>query len=130
MKINFIGALLLVGASAVQIESYPYYQVSGAKKAAITAAGGNAELEPLETGSMKTLPNLRELKANLLKDGFKEKAADPSSVEAAIKKASRNHGAEEQKRIADINAREVEQLKYAVVKAHNIGVNQDPTFRG
>ena len=87
--------ILLLVASASAIQSYPYYQVTPAKQAAVKAAGGDSELEPLETGSMKTLPNLRELKKNLLKNGFKEKAAAPSSVEAAIKKASRNHGTEE-----------------------------------
>ena len=79
MKFSCI-VLLLASASA--ITSYPYYQVTPAKQAAVKKAGGDAELEPLETGSMKTLPNLRELKKNLLKDGFKEKAADPSSIEA------------------------------------------------
>ena len=127
MKFNCI-ILLLASASA--ITSYPYYQVTPAKAAAIKAAGGNPELEPLSTGSMKTLPSLRELKQNLLKDGFKEKASDPSSVEAAIKKTSRNHGKEETARIAATNAREAEQLRYAVMKGHSIGVNQDPTFRG
>ena len=105
MKINCI-ILLLASASA--ITSYPYYQVTPAKAAAIKAAGGNPELEPLTTGSMKTLPNLRELKKNLLRDGFNEKASEPNSVEAAIKKTSRNHGKEEKSRILAINAREAE----------------------
>ena len=126
MKFNCI-VLLLSSASA--ITSYPYYQVTPAKAAAIKSAGGSAELEPLSTGSMKTLPGLRELKANLLTNGFKEKSADPSSIEAAIKKTSRNHGKEEKARIAATNAREAEQLGYAVAKAHSIGINQDPTFK-
>ena len=79
---------------------------------------------------MKTLPNLRELKKNLLKDGFKEKAAAPSSVEAAIKRSSRNHGAEEKALIKGRNAREAKQLGYSVMKAQRIGVSADPTFRG
>ena len=116
-------------SSASAITSYPYYQVSKAKAAAVTAAGGNAELEPLETGSMKTLPNLRELKSGLLRDGFKERAANPSSIEYRIKRSSRNHGAGEKARIAGRRAREAEQLGYAVRKAHSLGINQDPTFR-
>ena len=122
--------IILLVCSASALQSYPYLQVTPAKQAAVKAAGGNAELEPLETGSMKTLPNLRELKKNLLKDGFKEKAPAPSSIEAAIKKASRNHGAEEKALIKGRNDREAEQLKYAVMKAQNIGVSADPTFRG
>ena len=122
--------ILLLVASASAIQSYPYLQVTPAKQAAVKASGGNVELEPLETGSMKTLPNLRELKKNLLKDGFKEKAAAPSSVEASIKKSSRNHGGEEKALIKGRNAREAQQLGYSSMKAQRIGVNANPTFRG
>ena len=128
MKFNTV-LLLVSAASAVSLSSYPYYQVTPAKAAIVTKAGGDAELEPLETGSMKTLPTLRELKANLLRDGFKEKPADPNSIEFAIKRASRNHGGEEKARIKAINDREAQQLRYVVHKAHNVGINQDPTFR-
>ena len=69
------------------------------------------------------------MKARLLVDGFKEPAPAPNSIEAAIKRTSRNHSAEEKERIAAINAREAEQLRYATQKAYNIGINADPSFR-
>ena len=47
-------------------------------------------MEPLETGSMKTLPGIRDLTKNLLRDGFKERAPDRDSIEAKIKSASRS----------------------------------------
>ena len=54
------------------IQSYPYQRVSAPKSKAVSAINGNPEMEPMETGSMKTLPNLHDLEKNVLRDGFKE----------------------------------------------------------
>ena len=87
--------LAIASASAVQVESYPYYPVSDLKARAVTASGGSQELEPLETGSMKDLPSRYELTKGIVTNGFKEKAPAIDSIEDKIKGASRNHGADE-----------------------------------
>ena len=97
-KLNSLFALLLIGlasTSGAQIGSYPYYGSSDLKNKAVTYAGGSAELEPLETGSMKDLPTKYELTKGLMGNGFKEKVPAIDSIEDKIKGASRNHGADE-----------------------------------
>ena len=99
--------VVLAAMAATQaISSYPYQRVSPLKSAAVTSINGNYEHEPLETGSMKTLPNLHDLKKNLMNDGFKEAKSDKDSVEERIKWASRNFGGEEKVKTAEKNGRE------------------------
>ena len=98
MKFKLVLAAIAT-TQAVQIASYPYYASSDLKNRAVTFAGGSAELEPLETGTMKDLPTKFELTHNLLRDGFKEKEPYIDSIEDKIKGASRNHGADEMRQI-------------------------------
>ena len=86
--------LVLIGA-AQAITSYPYIKVSNGKAVSVKQAGGSLELEPLETGSMKTLPSHHDLTKDIVRDAFKERVPDSDSIEERIKWASRNYGAQE-----------------------------------
>ncbi len=61
---------------------------------AVIEAKGRPELEPLDTGSFKTLPRLHDLRKDLLKNGFREEHPERDSVEERIKMGSRNFGAD------------------------------------
>ena len=67
---------LFIAASTKAInlssESYPYFTVSDKKGTIVKSSGGVAEFEPLETGSMKTMPTLNDLTKNVFRDGYKE----------------------------------------------------------
>ena len=58
-------------------------------------------MEPLETGSMKSLPGIRDLTKNLLRDGFKERTPDRDSIESKIKSASRSFMPDENRHTLD-----------------------------
>ena len=117
---------VLCSATAIKLDSYPYQRVSPAKSAVVTAVGGNAEFEPLTTGSMKTLPNLNDLKKGLLVDGFKEAEPDCDSIEQRIKRASRDFGGEEEIKVTEKNAREAAALNYGINRGYETGVNWNP----
>ena len=74
--------LLLIASTASAInlrsesDSYPYFVTSDAKGQIVKAHGGKPEFEPLETGSMKMMPNINDLTKNIFRDGFKEAPAD------------------------------------------------------
>ena len=118
--------LFTIIAGGQAMSSYPYQRVSPLKSAAVTSINGNPEHEPLETGTMKTLPNLHDLKKNLLRDGFKEAKSDTDSVEERIKWASRNFGGEEKVKTAEKNGREQAALGYGIKRGWEIGVKWNP----
>ena len=123
MRLQFVLATVAVSQA---IRSYPYYRVSEPKGVAVTAINGNPEHEPLETGSMKTLPNIHDLKKNLMNEGFKEPRPDRDSVEERIKWASRNFGGEEKTKIAEKNAREQAALEYGIKRGWETGIKWNP----
>ena len=94
----------------------------------MVAAGGSAELEPLETGSMKDLPTHYELTKDLLSNGFKEKKPYIDSIEDKIKGASRNHGADEMRQINDKLNNQVKVMDYQTKRALELGVNWNPNW--
>ena len=59
----------------------------------VNTLGGNDELEPLATGSMKTLNERHENFKGIMEHSFKERSSDVDSIEERIKHASRNYGA-------------------------------------
>ena len=86
------GVILSSGIEqSAAIQSYPYFTVTPQKGRLVKAIGGNAEFEPLETSTMKTLPTLRDMKRNLVTDGFKPEFEGPDSITERIKGASRSH---------------------------------------
>ena len=118
----------MASTQAVQIASYPYYASSDLKNKAVTFAGGSAELEPLETGSMKDLPTRYELTKGLMGNGFKEKAPAVDSIEDKIKGASRNHGADEMRQISDKLNNQKRALDYTVKRAREVGASWNPNW--
>ena len=93
--VKFLLIAATTQAISIKSESYPYFTVSDSKGQIVKANGGVPEFEPLETGSMKTMPNLNDLTKNVFRDGYKEKPADKDSIEERIKGSSRSFGGEE-----------------------------------
>ena len=124
MKAIFKLLLVACTANAISLksESYPYFTVSDSKGSAVKSHGGKTELEPLETGSMKTMPNLNDLTKNVFRDGFKEQPADKDSVEERIKGNSRNFMPDEAAKTAGVLARDREIVHYDNRKAWELGV--------
>ena len=125
MKLNFI---LLALASTQALHSYPYYPSSDLKNRAVTLNGGSAELEPLETGTMKDLPTKYELTKGLLSNGFKEKQPYIDSIEDKIKGASRNHGEDEMRQISDKLTNQKKVMDYQTKRALELGANWNPNW--
>ena len=118
--------LLLIATSATAInlksESYPYFTVSDSKGQIVKAHGGKPEFEPLETGSMKTMPNINDLTKNIFRDGFKEAPADKDSLEERIKGHSRSFAPEEATKTSERLARDREIVHYDNRKAWELGL--------
>ena len=99
-------ALVSIDQEAGAVQNYPYFTVSKGKKDEVVKSGGKPELEPLETGSFKTLDSKFDMKKFITRDGYKEKAADRDSIEERIKWGSRNYGNEEATKIQNKLRRE------------------------
>ena len=130
MKVIAKIALIIGAAQAVSISSteasYPYFTVSDSKGQIVKNNGGKPEFEPLETGSMKTMPNINDLAKNIFRDGFKEKAADRDSIEERIKGYSRNFGDEEATKTAEKLSRDRDIVHYDNRRAWELGINWNP----
>ena len=106
-----IMSIMVVGSSGMT-RNYPYQTVSKGKQQDVIKAGGKPELEPLETGSFKSLDNKFDMKKFITRDGFKEKGADRDSIEERIKWGSRNFGNEEATKIQNKLTREKGVIRY------------------
>ena len=130
MKVFAQIALLLSATQAVtltsQATSYPYFTVSDSKGTIVKAHGGKPEFEPLETGTMKTMPNIIDLTKNIFKDAYKEKPADKDSIEERIKGHSRHFGDEDSQKVADKLALEKDIIHYDNRKAWELGIAWNP----
>ena len=92
MKFISILALMMAGEVAAVHWEPSYYRVSPSKGRAAYLTGRDPELEPLETGTMKSLDEKHELTKGIMEKGFRDRAPDPDSIEERIKLASRNFG--------------------------------------
>ena len=122
MLVSFTQAIALSNTES----SYPYFTVSDSKGTIVKSHGGKPELEPLETGTMKTMPNIQDLTKNIFKDAYKERAADRDSVEERIKGHSRHFGPEDSTKVADKLALEKEIIHYDNRKAWELGIAWNP----
>ena len=121
----FIAATQAVALSSAE-SSYPYFTVSDSKGTIVKAHGGKPELEPLETGVMKTMPNIGDLTKNIFRDAFKEKAADKDSIEERIKGHTRHFGPEDSTKVADKLSLEKDIVHYDNRKAWELGIAWNP----